>query len=233
MAKLEIVGLEAGYGKARVVQGVSLQVREKKITLIVGSNGSGKSTLVKAIAGLITPLGGKVLLDGKDITGLRAEDAIREGIALVPEGGHLFSGMSVRENLLMGGVSVKNFRANEGINEVGALFPILKERSRQIAGTLSGGEQHMLAIARALICRAGILILDEPSAGVAPLLTERIFKKIVGLKEKGTTVLLIEQNASAIEIADYLYVMKTGRIVAQGKPSEILSRENVKRLFLG
>ena len=233
MAKLEIVGLEAGYGKARVVQGVSLQVREKKITLIVGSNGSGKSTLVKTIAGLITPFGGKVLLDGEDITGLRAEDAIREGIALVPEGGHLFSGMSVRENLLMGGVSVKNFRANKGINEVCALFPILKERSRQIAGTLSGGEQHMLAIARALICRAGILILDEPSAGVAPLLTERIFKKIVGLKEKGTTILLIEQNASAIEMADYLYVMKTGRIVAQGEPSEILSRENVKQLFLG
>jgi len=233
MAKLEIVGLEAGYGKARVVQGVSLEVREKKITLIVGSNGSGKSTLVKAIAGLITPFGGKVLLDGEDITGLRAEDAVRKGIALVPEGGHLFSGMTVRENLLMGGVSVKNFRANGSINEVGELFPVLKERSRQIAGTLSGGEQQMLAIARALICRAGILILDEPSAGVAPLLTERIFKKIVGLKEKGTTILLIEQNASAIEIADYLYVMKTGRIAAQGEPAEILSRDNVKQLFLG
>jgi branched-chain amino acid transport system ATP-binding protein len=232
MAHLEIVGVEAGYGRIRVIRGVSIQARAEKITLLIGPNGSGKSTLAKVIAGLVPLSKGSVFLNGKEITGLEPEEIVKGGIALVPEGRHLFCEMSVRENLLMGGVLLDSSRTQIGIDRVCQLFPVLKERSSQMAGTLSGGEQQMLAIARALISGSKVLILDEPCNGMSPKITEKILEVILHLKQKGTAVLLIEQNAEAIEIADYAYTMRRGMIVTQGKAQEVFSPENMKKLLL-
>ena len=232
MAHLEIVGAEAGYGRIRVIRGVSVQARAGKITLLIGPNGSGKSTLAKVISGLVPLSRGSVFLDGEEITGLKPEEIVKSGIALVPEGRHLFCEMSVRENLLMGSLLLDSSRTEIEIDRVYQLFPVLRERSSQMAGTLSGGEQQMLAIARALVLCSKVLILDEPCNGMSPKVTEKILEVILHLKRKGTAVLLIEQNAEAIEIADYAYTMRRGKIVAQGAPHEIFSPENMKELLL-
>lgn len=232
MAHLEIVAVEAGYGRIRVIRGVSVEARAGKITLLIGPNGSGKSTLAKVIVGVVPLSKGSVFLDGKEITGLKPEEIVKSGIALVPEGRHLFCEMSVRENLLMGGICLANSRTQIEIERVCQLFPVLKERSSQLAGTLSGGEQEMLAIARALVSCSKVLVLDEPCNGMSPKVTEKILKVMLHLKQKGTAVLLIEQNAEAIEIADYAYTMRRGKIVAEGAPQEIFSPENMKKLLL-
>jgi len=232
MSCLEVIGAEAGYGKIKVIQEVNIKVDESKITLLIGPNGSGKSTLAKAIVGLIPLSKGSILLNGKKISGMITEKIVRMGVALVPERRHLFCDMNVKENLLMGGIILNDSKVEKEIERVYELFPVLRERSRQIAGTLSGGEQQMLAIARALITNSKVLILDEPCSGIAPGVTDKIFEVILHLKQRGSAILLIDQNAEAVEIADYVYAMRTGKIAAQGKPDQIFSTKNIKKLFL-
>lgn len=232
MAHLEVLGAEAGYGRIRVIRGITFEVLPGKITVLIGPNGSGKSTLAKAIVGLVPLSKGRIILDGSEITGLVPERVVRCGVTLVPEGRHLFYEMSVQENLLMGGVLLDSSRAEMEIDRVYRLFPVLRERSHQMAGTLSGGEQQMLAIARALILRSNVLILDEPCNGISPKVTEKILQVMMHLRQKGTAILLIEQNAEAMEIADYAYTMRQGKIVTQGEAREIFSPENMKKLLL-
>jgi len=232
MSCLEIIAVEAGYGKIRVIQGVSIKVDEGKVTLLVGPNGAGKSTLAKAIIGLIPLSKGSIFFNGRKISGMITEKLVKMGLAFVPETRHLFQDMSVRENLLMGGITLPDSKVEEQIEKVYQLFPILKERSSQIAGTLSGGEQQMLAIARALITDSKVLILDEPCNGIAPGVIDKIFEVIIHLRQKGVAIFLIDQNAEAIEIADYAYAMRMGRIVAEGKPDEVFSTKNITKLFL-
>lgn len=232
MPGVKLIGIEAGYGDKKVIHGLNFKANEGKVTLLIGPNGSGKSTLAKLIVGILPISKGSIFLDGKNIANLRAEQRARNGVVLVPEKRHLFCEMSVEENLLMGGVYLKNYKLKKKIDEVYNLFPILKERSRQISGTLSGGEQQMLSIGRALVCNPKVLILDEPCNGMAYKIMEKTFEVIVHLKKRGVTILLIEQNAEVIEIVDYVYAMQTGRIIAQGNPNEILSTKNIRELFL-
>jgi branched-chain amino acid transport system ATP-binding protein len=232
MPCIRAVEVEAGYGGKKVIQGLNFKADERKITLLIGPNGSGKSTLAKLIAGILPLSKGSIFLDGENIANLRSDQRAKNGIALVPEKRHLFYEMNVKENLLMGGIYLKNHKLRKEIDKVYSLFPILKERFHQVAGTLSGGEQQMLAIGRALICNPRVLILDEPCSGMAYKIMEKIFEVIIHLKQKGTTILLIEQNAEVMEIVDYVYAMQTGRIIAQGNPQEVLSIKNIGELFL-
>ncbi|RLE11042.1 ABC transporter ATP-binding protein [Candidatus Aerophobetes bacterium] len=232
MSCLELVEAEAGYGRAKVIKGINLCVDKGKVALLVGPNGSGKSTLAKVILGLVPLFKGSVFIQGKDISGMKPEKIVKMGVAFVPEGRHLFWEMSVKENLLMGGIYLNDSKIEEKLEKVYQLFPILKERSRQIAGTLSGGEQQMLAIARALVGDVRVLILDEPCNGIAAGVVKEILEVILQLKQTGCAILLIDQTTEAVEIADYAYAMRTGEIVAQGKPEDIFSRKNMKRLFL-
>jgi len=232
MPRVELAGVEAGYGRIKVIKGVDLTLEEGKITLLVGPNGSGKSTLAKVIVGLISPFRGSIFVDGRDISRTKLEERVKKGISFVPEGRHLFWDMSVMENLLMGGVYISDAKLEEKIQKIFQLFPILKDRSRQIAKTLSGGEQQILAIARALIQDPKVLILDEPCNGIAAGIVDKVMEVIVELKVSGVCILLIDQNAEAMEIADYAYAMRTGEIVAEGKPKDIFSGREMKRLFL-
>lgn len=232
MPCIRTVEVEAGYGGKKVIQGLNFKADERKITLLIGPNGSGKSTLAKLIAGILPLSKGSIFLDGENIANLRSEQRAKNGIALVPEKRHLFYEMNVEENLLMGGIYLKNHKLRKEIDKVYSLFPILKERFHQVAGILSGGEQQMLAIGRALICNPRVLILDEPCSGMAYKIMEKMFEVIMHLKQKGTTILLIEQNAEVMEIVDYVYAMQTGRIIAQGNPQEVLSTKNIGELFL-
>jgi len=229
---LELVGIEAGYGKIKVIKGVNLSAERGEIVLIVGPNGSGKSTLAKVIVGLIPPFKGDVLIDGENISRVKPEKIVKMGIAFVPERRHLFWEMSVKENLLMGAIFVKDYELEERLEKVYHLFPVLKERSRQIAGTLSGGEQQMLAIARALVGNVRLLILDEPCNGIAVGVIDKLLEVLLQLRDSGITILLIDQNAEAVEIADYAYAMRTGKVIAEGKPEDIFFKENMKKLFL-
>lgn len=232
MSCVELVGIEAGYGKIKVVKGINLSLPKGKVALLVGPNGAGKSTLAKVAVGLLPPYQGNVFIYGQDISTMKVEEVVRMGVAFVPEGRHLFGEMSVRENLLMGGIHVSDSNLEKKIEKVLQLFPVLKERSRQIAETLSGGEQQMLAIARALVGDTKVLILDEPCNGIAAGVVDRILEVIVDLKKAGVSILLIDQNAEAMEIADYAYAMRTGEIVEEGVPRDIFSKSNMKRLFL-
>ena len=229
---LEVTNLSCGYGRLEVIRGVSLHVAEGEIVSLIGSNGAGKTTLLRALAGLLPTRRGETRVRGRRMTGQPAWRGISESMVLVPEGRQLFADMTVMENLVIGGFH--NPDRNLAIEDVFALFPRLRERAGQLAGTLSGGEQQMLAIGRALAARPRLLLLDEPSIGLAPLLVREVLETVRNLKEQGVTVFLVEQNAvAALEIADRAYVMETGEIVLEGEARDLLYNPEVKRAYLG
>jgi branched-chain amino acid transport system ATP-binding protein len=235
---LSVRSCESGYGALRVVRGVSLHVAPGEIVALIGANGAGKSTLLKTIAGLIRPTGGEIVFDGKAIQRLRAHRIAATGLRLVPEGRQLFAPMTVDDNLLLG--SYTRVRQGESawargqMERMYTLFPILAQRRRQLAGTLSGGEQQMLAIARALMAGPKLLMLDEPSLGLAPLIVRTIFEALSGLRREGATVLLVEQNSrAALGIADRGYVMETGSVLLEGSAAELMGNPDVRRAYLG
>jgi branched-chain amino acid transport system ATP-binding protein len=231
---LKLTNVESFYGQIQALKGINLEVQEGKIITLLGANGAGKSTTMKTIAGLITPKVGTVEFLGENVTGLRPDQLLRKGISLVPEGRAILSSMTVLENLEMGAYHRKDKDVKDDIDDVMKRFPILKERQTQMAGTLSGGQQQMLAIARALLSKPKLLLLDEPSMGLAPLIVADIFKIIKEIKEAGTTVLLVEQNAKqALKIADYGYVMETGKIIIEGPAENLLEDPRVIEAYLG
>jgi branched-chain amino acid transport system ATP-binding protein len=230
-----VEGLETFYGNIQALKGISFQVPEGAIVTLLGANGAGKSTTLKAISGLVPPAHGTVTFLGRPIHGLPAERIVRLGIAHVPEGRELFPELTVLENLKMGAYTRRDKREIQAsLERVYAHFPILAERRGQLAGTLSGGEQQMLAIGRALMARPRLMLLDEPSLGLAPMLVEEIFRIIRQIHDSGTTVLLVEQNANkALSIADYGYVLETGKIALAGDSRRLLGDDHVRRLYLG
>jgi branched-chain amino acid transport system ATP-binding protein len=234
---LRVLNLHAGYGPLRVLKGISLHVSPGEVVTIIGANGAGKTTLLKTLAGVLRPGAGKVLLDKQEIGGAPADQIVQRGCCLVPEGRHVFATMSVRENLLMGAYCVRRRPRQElagRLEEVYTLFGILKRRERQLAGTLSGGEQQMLAIGRALMSGPRLLMLDEPSLGVAPLLVRAIYATFASLRQRGMTILLVEQNArAALAVADRGYVLETGQIVLEGSSAELSANPEVQRAYLG
>ncbi|MDM5206748.1 ABC transporter ATP-binding protein [Cytobacillus kochii] len=231
---LEVSGIHAGYGKIQVLKDVSLEVEEGTIVTILGANGAGKSTTMKSVSGLLKPSAGKISFLGEDVTGLRPDQLLRKGIALVPEGRQILAGMTVLENLEMGAYHRKDTEIDSDLNKMLERFPILKEREKQLGGTLSGGQQQMLAIARAIMSRPKLLLLDEPSMGLAPLVVADIFKIIKEINQSGTTVLLVEQNArQALKISDKGYVLETGKMVASGNATDLLSDARIMEAYLG
>lgn len=231
---LKLTEIETYYGQIQALKGINLQVEEGKIVTLLGANGAGKTTTMKTIAGLLKPKKGTVEFLGENVTGLKAHELLRKGIALVPEGRAILSTMTVLENLEMGAYHRKDREVKEDIQKVMKRFPILEERQTQLAGTLSGGQQQMLAIARALLSKPKLLLLDEPSMGLAPLIVAEIFNIIKEIKEEGTTVLLVEQNAKqALKIADYGYVMETGKIIVEGPAEDLLKDERIVEAYLG
>ncbi|MBV7504310.1 ABC transporter ATP-binding protein [Bacillus sp. sid0103] len=231
---LKVTGIETYYGKIQALKGISLDVEQGKIVTILGANGAGKTTTMKTIAGLIKPKKGTVEFLGEDVTGLRPDQLVAKGISLVPEGRAILSSMTVIENLEMGAYQRNDKEVEKDIEEVMKHFPILKERKDQLGGTLSGGQQQMLAIARAILSRPKLLLLDEPSMGLAPLIVADIFKIIREIKDAGTTVLLVEQNAKqALKIADYGYVMETGKVIIKGKAEDLLVDPRIVEAYLG
>jgi branched-chain amino acid transport system ATP-binding protein len=232
---LQVRSLEAGYGEVQVLWGVSLEAARGKLTTIVGANGVGKTTTLRAIAGSIRPWGGQVLFDGEDVTRLAPHLKAARGVALVPEGRQLFNDMSVEENLEMGAYTKRASRKfRDRMEWVYALFPRLKERRRQAAGTFSGGEQQMLAIARGLMADPQLVIIDELSLGLAPLVVHELFAKLRALKDEGLTILLVEQNVHlAFSLSDYAYVIAEGRLFTEGPPSRLESQPEIRRAYLG
>jgi branched-chain amino acid transport system ATP-binding protein len=233
---LTVKSVHTYYGNIHALKGVSLHVRKGEVVTLVGANGAGKSTLVNTICGMNRPSRGSIEFLGAQIAGLAPENIVRKGISLAPEGRQIFSAMTVEANLLMGGFIHRRDpeQLHNDMDRLYNRFPILKERHRQLAGTLSGGEQQMLAISRALMSRPQLLILDEPSMGLAPLVTRDIFSIVSELKEEGRTILLIEQNArAALKIADRGYVMETGKVVLEGEGPQLLEHREVKRAYLG
>jgi branched-chain amino acid transport system ATP-binding protein len=235
---LRVQNLHAGYGRVEVLSGVSLHVDPGEIVTLIGANGAGKSTLLNAISGIVKPWSGSIAFQKTEITALQAEAIAEKGCILVPEGRQIFADMSVHENLLLGAYLRLRSRARrqveEDLQDIFRLFPILLKRLGQSAGTLSGGEQQMLALGRALMGKPRILMLDEPSIGLAPLVVRSIMEVIVALRERGTTILLVEQNArAALSIADRGYVMETGRIVLEASARELSDNRDVQRAYLG
>jgi branched-chain amino acid transport system ATP-binding protein len=235
---LRIRNLDVSYGSVRVLRRVSLHVAQGEIVALIGANGAGKTTLLKAVTALVRPEGGEISLHGKSVVGLRTEDTVRLGCSLVPEGRQVFASMTVRDNLLLGAhVQYRRGRRAEAaadLERVYRLFPILSERQGQLAGLLSGGEQQMLATGRALMARPALLMLDEPSMGLAPLVVKSIFEVVGRIAKEGSTVLLVEQNArSALRIANRGYVLETGRVVIEGSSEELLANRDVQRAYLG
>jgi branched-chain amino acid transport system ATP-binding protein len=232
---LEVRNLTAGYGDVPVLWGVSLSVPTGQVAALVGANGMGKTTLLRAISGVIRPSGGSIKVGDRDVTGLPAHAVTEQAIAHVPEGRQLFPQMTVRENLIMGAYlpAAKAARA-ESMARVYSLFPRLRERHAQLAGSLSGGEQQMLAIGRGLMLRPQLLMLDEPSLGLAPLLVEEIFLTVARLREEGMTILLVEQDVQqALRLAEMAYVLENGRITLQGRAADLLENPDVQSAFLG
>ena len=230
---LSVKDLQVSYGGIEAVKGISFDVPEGKIVTLIGANGAGKSTTLKAIAGLVKPSAGTIEFKGESITGKDSSDIVSRGVTLVPEGRRVFANMSVLENIKIGAY-LRRDDLSEDIEWVYSLFPRLKERSWQLAGTLSGGEQQMLAGARALMSRPKVIMMDEPSLGLAPLVVKGIFDIIKEINKKGVTVLLIEQNANmALKTADFAYVLETGRITLSGTGAELLTNEEVKKAYLG
>ena len=231
---LKLSNVETYYGQIQALKGIDLEVHEGKIITLLGANGAGKSTTMKTVAGLLKPKNGVIEFLGENVTGLRPDQLLRKGIALVPEGRAILSSMTVLENLEMGAYHRKDKGIKEEIENVMKRFPILQERQTQMAGTLSGGQQQMLAIARALLSKPKLLLLDEPSMGLAPLIVAEIFKIIKEIKDAGTTVLLVEQNAKqALKIADYGYVMETGKIIIEGNASDLVVDPRIVEAYLG
>jgi branched-chain amino acid transport system ATP-binding protein len=232
---LTIEDVAASYGHVKALKGVSLQIEEKEVVTLIGSNGAGKSTLLKVISGLLKPNTGKIVFDGQEITGLAPEKIIARGIAHCPEGRKVFSELSVHENLEMGAYLEKSkHRVDEKIEEIFSSFPTLKQRQKQMAGTLSGGEQQQLAIARALMSDPKMILFDEPSLGLAPILVGLVEDIIVNLKRAGRTILLVEQNANmALRVAEHAYVIETGRIILNGPSAELKKDERMMKAYLG
>jgi len=231
---LKVENLHVYYGSIHAIKGVSFDVNEGEIVTLIGANGAGKSTTLNTVAGLLKPRSGSILLNGQSIAGVPADKIVSRGMALCPEGRRVFLQMSVKENLEMGGFTRPAGEIADSIEDVYQRFPRLKERYKQVAGTLSGGEQQMLAMGRALMSKPKLLMLDEPSMGLAPILVEQIFDIIKELHEAGTTILLVEQNAQmALSVADRAYVLETGNIVKEGPALELLNDDAVKNAYLG
>lgn len=235
---LRIRNLESGYDRLKVLRHISIHVSSGEIVTIIGANGAGKTTLLKTISGLIKSRAGEIMFENKNITRTAPEHIVFSGCSLVPEGRQVFAPMTVRENLLLGGyVQYKREKKNEvdsDLQRVFELFPRLKEREAQLAGTLSGGEQQMLAIGRAMMARPKLIMMDEPSMGLAPLIVKDIFSIIRRLRDEGSTVLLVEQNAkAALAIADRGYVLETGRIILEENAEDLLANRDVQRAYLG
>jgi branched-chain amino acid transport system ATP-binding protein len=237
---LVVKGLHAGYGLSEVLDGVSLEVKAGTVVALIGANGAGKTTTMRAISGLLTPSRGEVLLDGAAVNGLGAARIARLGLAHSPEGRKVFAPLTVEDNLLLGAFRrLPRFfgfqrRAQQDLDRVYAMFPKLAERRGQLAGTLSGGEQQMLAIGRALMARPKVMLLDEPSMGLAPVIVQEVFETVRRLKGEGMTMLLVEQFArTALEVADRAYVMERGRIAVEGTPEELRRDERVLAAYLG
>ena len=234
---LRIRNLEAGYGKLRVLKGISLHVNAGEIVTIIGPNGAGKTTLLNTVAGLIHPSQGSILLNQQEATGIRPEAIVKLGCSLIPEGRQLFASMTVRENLVLGGYTSHKkdkMQTRRTLDSVFEAFPRLRDREHQLAGTLSGGEQQMLAIGRSLMSQPSLIMMDEPSMGLAPILVQEILTIVRNLREQGKTVLLVEQNAkAALGAADRGYVMETGSFVLEGSAEELLDNHDVQRAYLG
>jgi len=235
-AILEVTGLHAGYGKAEVLSGLNLTLPRGSVVTVIGPNGAGKSTTLNALMGVL-PARGQIVFDGLDVTAATLEDRVMAGLALVPEKRELFGTMPVEDNLVLGGFRPMKQRVagwRSTLDEVYTLFPRLKERRAQLAGTLSGGERQMLAVGRALMSRPKVLMLDEPSLGLAPLVVREIFRTITALRQTGVSILLIEQNArAALEVADYGYVLETGSIALEGPASDLAGDSRVIDTYLG
>jgi branched-chain amino acid transport system ATP-binding protein len=231
---LKIEKIEICYGIIPAVRNLSLEVKEGQIVALVGANGAGKSTTLKALAGVLHPRVGKIFYKDKDITRLSAYRRVPLGIALVPEGRQLFSTLSVKENLRLGAYHSNDKEFKERLKEIYSIFPIIKERENQIAGTLSGGEQQMLSFGRAIISKPKLLLLDEPSLGLAPLIIKEVYKTINTIKMTGITIVLVEQNLKmAMHIANYMYVLEAGELTMQGEPLKLMNDENIKKAYLG
>ena len=231
---LELDDVAVSYGKRRALDGVSLTVSQGEIVTLLGANGAGKSTTLRAVSGLVRAVRGRIRFEGRDITEIAADAIVVAGVSHVPEGREIFPEFSVRENLLVGGHTVERSRIGERLESVFRLFPVLRDRQAQTAGTLSGGEQQMLAIGRALMTRPRLLLLDEPSLGLAPMLAREIFRVIRRINDDGVAVLLVEQNARrALAVAARGYVLETGRLVASGTSSALSADPRVRTAYLG
>ena len=231
---VSIHDLSVNYGGIEAVKGISFDVHEGEIVTLIGANGAGKSSTLRTIAGLVKPSGGTINFRGDNITGRDATTIVKKGITLVPEGRRVFAQMTVEENLEMGAFTRANSTVEPGLEKVYELFPRLKERRRQVAGTLSGGEQQMLAMGRALMSAPKLMMLDEPSMGLAPILVEQVFDIIQSLHKAGTTILLVEQNAQmALSIADRAYVLENGKVSLSGTGEELAKSEQVQKAYLG
>jgi branched-chain amino acid transport system ATP-binding protein len=232
---LKVDSIDVFYGNIQALKGVSLEVKEGEIVTLIGANGAGKSTLLKTISGLLKPKQGDILYEGQSIAGKAAQTIVKQGISHVPEGRRIFANMTVEENLELGAFLRKDkHEIQQDFEKVYQLFPRLYERRKQLAGTLSGGEQQMLAMGRALMARPRLLLLDEPSMGLAPLLVKTIFRIIEEINSFGTTILLVEQNANmALSVADRAYVIESGRVVLSGSAEELNASEQVKKAYLG
>lgn len=232
---LKVENIQVYYGAIHAIKGVTFEVEEGKIVTLIGANGAGKTTIMHTVSGLIKPQTGSILFGETDITNTRAHTIVEMGMAHVPEGRRVFAKMTVKENLEMGAYSRKNKgELDEDFDMMYTRFPRLKERRKQLAGTMSGGEQQMLAIARALMSRPKLVLLDEPSMGLAPILVDEVFSIIKDINKSGTTILLVEQNAhKALSIADKAYVLETGNVVLSGDAKEMLNHDAVKKAYLG
>lgn len=233
---LQVEDLHAKYGDIEILKGINFEIKKGEIICLLGANGAGKSTTLKVLSGILNPFRGKVLYQGQDITKSKADEIVKMGLSQVPEGRQIFANLTVKQNLVLGGFirKDKKNKTEELYNSIFNLFPVLKDRLKQKAGTLSGGEQQMLAIARALMSRPSLLLLDEPSLGLAPMVVADIFKVIQNLRSSGISILLVEQNVTgALNISDRAYIIETGCITTHGNASELQNNDEVRKRYLG